>query len=190
MYASTCCSPNSLATWTNATNSQFSSFIWVSLTLFLSCRWLIFGLWRIQSAPFLILFLLCFSEFSFCYVLGWRLWYVGVRVWVGWFRLERSAAKLRVPIFFLSLFLCASSELYCVFIYFNKSSLFIPGWTGKNSFCSLRLPNAKVCASCFSSFTFCFIPLVFPPFIHKYCHYAVYIIANELIYASISYVCM
>lgn len=66
LHASTCCSPNSLTTWTNATNSQFSSFIWVC------CRWLTFGLLRIQYTP-LLLFCCFFSPF---YVLGWRLWYV------------------------------------------------------------------------------------------------------------------
>lgn len=123
LHASTCCSPNSLTTWTNATNSQFSSFIWVALSFCLAGgSLLVSGVYtphrsRFFSAPF------CFVLLSFHSQRFWLAAVVCVSVGLsvgGCVVLWNYACQ-----YFLCV--CASSVLYCVFRCFNKSSLFIPG---------------------------------------------------------------
>lgn len=112
LHASTCCSPNSLTTWTNATNLQFSSFIWVAPARSLLPMAHFWSLAYTMHTIFVSFFLFC-CKLLF-YVLGLAAVIRGC---------ECSVVELRVPIF-----VCASSVFYCVFICFNKSLLFIEGY--------------------------------------------------------------
>lgn len=135
--------PNSLTTWTNVTNSQFSSFsIWVW------CRWLTFGLLRIQCIHITFHFSLFFL-----------------------FSLPTSFS-LSLSLCISSFYLYCAVQCYnacqylplCVCVHKSRRMalcIFVFQWdTGINS--SLRLVSklSTFMWCCFSSFIFRFILLV------------------------------